>query len=287
MTFTAIVSASSSGVGAPSGLVQFYAGDNAIGGPVSMAGPGAAVTTSALGPGTYAVTAVYLGDGTFNASTSAGLAFTVSKGDTMTALVGTPNPIVQGAPLTLTASVAAVSPATGLPTGSVTFKDGTTTLGSAALSAGVARVTTSNLTVGSHAITATYEGSASFLGSTSAELGETVQPKACADMMADAYAITGVRGTLLGTTDGATAEPGEPPTPTSRRPSIRSGASGLPPPTVPSRSTPRIAVNTVLAIYTLRSGDVADLAAMAANDNLADGFIHSRMTFTAVEGTSY
>jgi hypothetical protein len=50
----------------------------------------------------------------------------------------------------------------GTLTGSVTFYDGTTALKTAYLSGGVAKFTTSTLTVGSHTITATYNGSTNF-----------------------------------------------------------------------------------------------------------------------------
>ena len=70
---------------------------------------------------------------------------------------------------------ATVTPAFGgMPTGTVVFKDGSTTLKSVPLSAGVANYTTTKLAVGSHNITATYNGSADFTGS-SAGLTQVVQ----------------------------------------------------------------------------------------------------------------
>ena len=47
-----------------------------------------------------------------------------------------PNPSVFGQAVTLTATVSAVVPASGTPTGSVTFLDGSITLGTATLSTG-------------------------------------------------------------------------------------------------------------------------------------------------------
>ena len=61
----------------------------------------------------------------------------------------------------------------GTPTGSVVYKDGTKTLKTVTLSGGVASYTTSALTHEAHTITATYNGSASFSGS-SASLTQTV-----------------------------------------------------------------------------------------------------------------
>jgi hypothetical protein len=57
--------------------------------------------------------------------------------------------------------------------GSVTFYDGTTVLKTMALSGGVAKFTTSTLTLGAHTIAATYNGSTSFTGS-SASVTQTV-----------------------------------------------------------------------------------------------------------------
>jgi hypothetical protein len=57
----------------------------------------------------------------------------------------------------------------GTPTGTVSFDDGTTTIGSSTLVAGSASVT-ATLAAGAHSITAVYSGDASFTGNTSAAL---------------------------------------------------------------------------------------------------------------------
>src|SRR5439155_22580515 len=49
-----------------------------------------------------------------------------------------------------------------ISTGTVTFKDGATTLGTGPLSGGVATFSTSTLAVGGHSITADYNGDSSF-----------------------------------------------------------------------------------------------------------------------------
>jgi hypothetical protein len=61
----------------------------------------------------------------------------------------------------------------GTPTGTVSFYDGTTAIGSSALAAGSASVTTT-LAAGAHIITAVYAGDASFTGNTSAALAPSV-----------------------------------------------------------------------------------------------------------------
>jgi hypothetical protein len=73
--------------------------------------------------------------------------------------------------------IATVSPQfNGTPAGGVTFQNGTVTLGSVTLSAGVAQYTTSTLTPGTHTITATYNASSAFKIS-SATLTQTVKQK--------------------------------------------------------------------------------------------------------------
>ena len=77
--------------------------------------------------------------------------------------------------MTFTATVAVASPGAGTPTGTVTFKDGTTTLGTGTLST-TGGVTTATFTtadarpLGSHSITAVYGGGTNDLASTSAAL---------------------------------------------------------------------------------------------------------------------
>jgi uncharacterized repeat protein (TIGR03803 family) len=83
------------------------------------------------------------------------------------ALTATPNPVFLGNPVAITATV---SSAAGTPTGSVTFLDGTTALGTFPLSGGVATLTTSTLTFGTHNITAVYSGDSTFAMQTSSIL---------------------------------------------------------------------------------------------------------------------
>jgi hypothetical protein len=65
--------------------------------------------------------------------------------------------------------------ATGTPTGTVTFLDGTTTLGTQPLVNGAAAFSTSTLSGGSHNITAAYSGAIDFTGATSTALTQIVQ----------------------------------------------------------------------------------------------------------------
>ena len=76
---------------------------------------------------------------------------------------------------TLTATVTQSMPNRPAPTGTVSFYDGTTLLGSAALSSGSADLATSALAVGSHSITAVYSGSADYAGS-GGEISQVISP---------------------------------------------------------------------------------------------------------------
>jgi photosystem II stability/assembly factor-like uncharacterized protein len=103
------------------------------------------------------------------------------------------NPSALGASVTFTAAVSAVAPATGTPTGSVTFYDGQTSLGSGTLIGGTASIGVSTLSAGSHSITAVYGGDANFAGSTSAALTQSVT----APPPATTYTMAGPAGGAL------------------------------------------------------------------------------------------
>jgi hypothetical protein len=92
---------------------------------------------------------------------------------TTTELTSNLNPASHGQPVTFTAKVTPSGPYEA--TGKVKFRDGTTAIGSATLRGGVATLTKSNLTVGTHPITAFYRGDANSDKSTSPELDQIVR----------------------------------------------------------------------------------------------------------------
>lgn len=84
-----------------------------------------------------------------------------------------------GQGVTYTATVAAAAPGGGVPTGTVTFRDGTTVIGCSAGSqtlnaSGIATCTTTFPTPGSGSVTATYAGTASHTASTSTTVTQGV-----------------------------------------------------------------------------------------------------------------
>ncbi len=174
VTFTATV-AHTTGATAPTGTVTFDDGAVSIGSGVVNAQGTATFQTSSLGVGSHSVTAVYGGDSTYAASTSSAVSV-VLRGPTTLALASSANNPTFGATVTFTATVTTTGSLT-VPTGTVTFKDGTTTLGqSAFLDSNVTTFQTSALAVGPHTITAQYSGDGTFVGSTSSSVTVTVAP---------------------------------------------------------------------------------------------------------------
>jgi hypothetical protein len=151
-----------------------------------------AVSSATLG---HLIIASYDADPGFTGSTSTPLMQTVNKASTTTTLASDgPNPSF-GEPVTLTATVTAATPGAGTPGGSVAFLDGVALLGTADINAaGQASFTTSGLQIGTHALTATYGGSASFEGSTSAPTSRAVN---CPATLTMPFAIVGDEGQLI------------------------------------------------------------------------------------------
>ncbi|WP_316785175.1 Ig-like domain repeat protein [Streptomyces sasae] len=170
---TATVTAVAPGSGTPTGTVSFFDGATPLG-SAPLVGGVATLTTSSLAVGSHPLTATYSGSGDYNTSTSPVDTQTVAKANTATALTSAPDPTVFGQPKVLTATVTAVAPGSGTPTGTVSFFDGATPLGSAPLVGGVATLTVSNLAVGNHSLTATYSGSGDYNTSTSPVDTQTV-----------------------------------------------------------------------------------------------------------------
>ena len=92
---------------------------------------------------------------------------------TATGLASQPNPSGAGQTATLTATVTSSAP--GVPTGSVTFREGAAVLGTAPLVNAVAALGVSNLAVGSHRIVASYSSDTAFRASDSEPLTQVVQ----------------------------------------------------------------------------------------------------------------
>jgi hypothetical protein len=143
--------------GAATGTVWFQDGGTTVA-AVSVANNQAQFGTSYKTVGLHRMTAVYSGDLKYVGSTSATLFELVgAEVSTTTELATSGSPSQIGQPVTFTATVTSKYGAP--PDGElVTFYNGKTMLGSAALAGGTAAYTTSTLSAGKHTIKATYAG---------------------------------------------------------------------------------------------------------------------------------
>ncbi len=158
VTFTANISPSTA-----SGTITFSDGATPLGSPVALSGGTATLNLSTLAVGSHSLTASYIGDTNDVASASSILSQTVIKAATNTILTSSANPSIVGQSITIGAIV---SPPTA--TGTITFFDGSTPLGSpVSLSGGSATFSIASLSTGTHALTASYSGDASYAASTS------------------------------------------------------------------------------------------------------------------------
>jgi hypothetical protein len=132
------------------------------------------VTSPAGSIGTVNVTVTTPG-GTSVASSSAEFDYQMA---TATLLTSSANPASIGHSVTFTATVAPTGGSAPMPTGTVTFTNGNTFIGSGQLSnvngAAQATFTTAVLPPGQNPITASYSGDENFLGSTSAVVSQSI-----------------------------------------------------------------------------------------------------------------
>ena len=208
VTFTATIGVVAPGAGTPTGSVEFFDGTTPIG-TTPLSGSTAAVSTAALSAGTHSITAQYRGDGNFSSSTSSPATVPVRMASTTTKLSSSASTLVFGQSVTFSATIGVVAPGAGVPTGSVTFKDGATTLGTGALnSTNQATFATTTLAVGSHTITAVYGGDGNFSTSTSAALTQTVQQDATTTNLKSSFNPSVFGQSVTFTATVKTASPG-------------------------------------------------------------------------------
>jgi len=170
---------------APTGTVTLTTATNGMSITLGSGTPNASgvvtVTTTLLPLGSDTVSGAYTGDSNY-AADSATLVETVgpasSASDTFTA---TPSNPTTGSPVTLTFTVPLVN---GIaPTGTVSFYNGTTLLGTGTISAsGIATLTTTLLPVGTDTLTASYPGDTNY-ASANLTTTVTVAPASGADTL--------------------------------------------------------------------------------------------------------
>jgi sugar lactone lactonase YvrE len=157
----------------PTGIVTLEQAGNVVASAALNNGT-ASLTTATIGAGVHDLVASYAGDAQ-NAPVVSGLfVLSTSKAASAATLQTSATAVFLKNNIVLTAMV--ISSTTGTPTGTVSFLDGATSLGSVALdNTGTAALPTSTLAAGSHSITTAYAGDGNFIGITSAALVQTIQ----------------------------------------------------------------------------------------------------------------
>jgi Bacterial Ig-like domain (group 3)/FG-GAP-like repeat len=150
----------------------------------------------ALTAGLHTLMAQYSGDSTYAAGTSPAFNVTVAPAVTTTTLASSANPISAGQNVTFTATLANTSPSVS---GTVTFKNGSTTIGTAAVTNGSATFTTSFPSGGNQIIAAAYGGDANDAAS-SATLNQAVEALYSVGSGSGPAALTVVSGQSVSTT---------------------------------------------------------------------------------------
>src|SRR2546427_504686 len=161
---------------APTGTVTFRDGATILA-TVTLVNGSASLVTSTLIVGSHPLSATYNGSATFAASTSPTVTQTVNPAATSTSLTSSPNPSTSGQAVTLSATVTSGA---GVPTGTVTFRDGATVLGTVPHLNSSPSPSPSPLPAGIHPHPAAYTGSAAFAASAAPTVTQVANAPAAA-----------------------------------------------------------------------------------------------------------
>jgi hypothetical protein len=150
-------------------LVLYGKGDGTFAKPIYF-GAGNSPTSLAIGD--------FNGDGAMDVAVASGAATAIpvfyNQGGTRIGLTSSTSTPKAGQPVTFTVTITASLPGNGSPTGTVTFKNGTTKIGTATLTSAKATLSYSLLNRGTHQITASYSGNTNFNPHVSGQITETV-----------------------------------------------------------------------------------------------------------------
>ena len=144
------------------GTVLFRDATLGVLGQATVSHAAASLTLPNLAPGTYSITAAYSGDTSDTTANSSAVSTQIVLNATSITLTTSAINAAFAAPIILTT---AITPSTA--TGSVTVIDGTSIVGNALLTNGIATLATSTLTPGQHTLHATYSGDTLYSSSNS------------------------------------------------------------------------------------------------------------------------
>ncbi len=190
---TATVAAVAPGGGTPTGSVSFYEGQTLLG-TLTLVG-GAATLSQGYSIGTHDISATFNPTGTDYSGSQSGGSQSVVVGEASTAVtLSSTTSTVFGQSASLTATVAAVSPGTGTPTGAIQFVDGQTMIGQVNLTGGSATLAIASLAVGADTITASYVSDGNYSASTTASSVTQVVSLATSQAIVTATQASGLVG---------------------------------------------------------------------------------------------
>ncbi len=170
--------------GAATGTMTFKSGSTSLGTAALSSEGVAELQTSTIPGGSDSLTASFPGDASFQASTSAAVPLSITPAiTTLNTPTFIPFGAYFGANVTLSVTMTTNSAGAG-PTGTVTFMNGSTSVGTANMvgtastssgpATGTAALTVNTLPGGSNTVTAVYSGDTNYAGSTSSSVDVTI-----------------------------------------------------------------------------------------------------------------
>jgi hypothetical protein len=167
------------GAATPTGLVVLKDGATQIDSGMVDSNGDITFTAANLLPGAHDLSVNYEGNGAFITSAATAHVSIVKIATTVSLTVG-PNPAALGTSVGFISVVvpSIPSPWPAIPSGTVTYKDGSKVLGTGpgVDQNGIALFSTTGLSTGKHTITATYSGDSTYQGSKSTAVVETIGP---------------------------------------------------------------------------------------------------------------
>ncbi len=173
---TVTLSATVSGAGpTPTGTVTFfYDGTNQLGTATLSAGV-ASINVATIPGGAHSITAVYNGDATYADGISSPGNLHVNPVGTSAVVLNAPNKVKVDQTVILTATVTPDLSGAFSPAGTVSFFSDGQLIGAANLVGNTATLQVSTLKVGTHALSAQYDGNNNFLASLSPSVNQTIE----------------------------------------------------------------------------------------------------------------
>lgn len=160
----------------PDGTVLFFDNGNQIGSTTLDSNGMATLAVPDFLLGSHSLQVRYLGSTAFFQTVSPGLELVIAKANSNTTLSAAPTTAIFGDGITLTANVAIAAPGVGAPSGTVTFFNGPTAVGTVAVANGTAKLVVPALPVGSYTFGSKYNGNVGVTESLSGTASAKINP---------------------------------------------------------------------------------------------------------------